>query len=159
MSDATDPKKPKTRSSMDGGPPKPPKKVLAPAADEPEDRRPRKGHPLFPIPKRRKRVEPIDIPELPSIASLHADSPSSPGSSKSALPESKSASPDGGGREIEIPDPISARDLAKLLHLKPFQVIKDLMVVGVFTNQNACLPFATASEVAHKHGFHTKKVA
>ena len=48
---------------------------------------------------------------------------------------------------------ISVRDLAAVLELKPFQVIADLMGLGVFATVNQEISRDLATQVARKHGY------
>jgi hypothetical protein len=59
---------------------------------------------------------------------------------------------------IRIPDPVTVLDLAGALAQKPFKIIADLMLLGVFTNVQGVVGFQTASEVASKYGLRTEKI-
>ena len=67
-----------------------------------------------------------------------------------------------GGERTELPAsapgitfkaPITVRELAERLSCKPFQLIADLMSMGVFANVNQPLEESVAIKVAAKHGF------
>jgi translation initiation factor IF-2 len=47
--------------------------------------------------------------------------------------------------------------LAALLGKKPFQIIADLMEIGVFASANQSLDFEAISKVARQYGFIAKK--
>ena len=66
------------------------------------------------------------------------------------------------GERLELPSdapiitfkaPITVRELADKLSCKPFQLIADLMGMGVFANVNQLLEESVAIKVAGKHGF------
>jgi hypothetical protein len=59
--------------------------------------------------------------------------------------------------ELELPDPIELRELAALVNQKPFQLIADLMALGVFANLHQHLDFATAAKVARNYGYTTRR--
>ncbi len=54
---------------------------------------------------------------------------------------------------IILKTPIVVRDLAEKLNRKPFQIIADLMNMGVFANVNQALEEPVAKSVCAKHGF------
>lgn len=54
---------------------------------------------------------------------------------------------------ISLKPPIVVRDLAEKLGKKPFQLIADLMELGVFANVNQAIDEAVAVKLAGKHGF------
>ena len=57
------------------------------------------------------------------------------------------------GEEIVLRPPIVVRDLAEKLGKKPFQVIADLMEMGIFANVNQTVETEVAQRVAAKHNF------
>lgn len=57
------------------------------------------------------------------------------------------------GEEIVMRPPIVVRDLAEKLGKKPFQVIADLMEMGIFANVNQTVETEVAQRVAAKHNF------
>ena len=61
--------------------------------------------------------------------------------------------------ELVIPKPTTVSDLARLLNQKPFQIIADLIGLGVFANVKQTLDFEVISKVARKYGFIAKRVA
>jgi len=65
-------------------------------------------------------------------------------------------SPD--GSRIPIPDPVPVSDLAAALARKPFQIIADLMEIGLFKNVREAVAFDDASKIARKYGFEARKV-
>ncbi len=54
---------------------------------------------------------------------------------------------------IHIKPPILVRDLATQMGLKPFQVIKDLIGMNIFANQNQTIEPDVAAKVCALHGF------
>ena len=63
--------------------------------------------------------------------------------------------PDG---RIFLPDHIAVKDLAKMLGLKPFKIVADLLELGIFKHADEVLEFATAATIARKHGFVAEKL-
>jgi hypothetical protein len=61
--------------------------------------------------------------------------------------------------EIVIPEQTSVLDLAKLLTQKPFQIVADVMQLGVFATVKQTLDFEIISSVARKYGFIAKRAA
>ena len=57
------------------------------------------------------------------------------------------------GELITLKPPIVVRDLAEKLGRKPFQLIADLMEMGVFANVNQSIDEPTAQQLCAKHGF------
>jgi len=55
--------------------------------------------------------------------------------------------------QIVIPSSTTVKNLAALLDLKPFEIISDLMKLGMFATVDFLLDFKTISEVAKLHGF------
>jgi hypothetical protein len=63
-----------------------------------------------------------------------------------STPESNSAS-------VTLPDPVTVKDLAIILHRKPFEVIADLMEYNLFVAINQQIDFGTAATLcAHHYG-------
>jgi translation initiation factor IF-2 len=58
-----------------------------------------------------------------------------------------------GGELITMKPPIVVRQLAELLKRKPFQLIADLMELGVFANVNQSIDETVAQRLCAKHGF------
>lgn len=55
--------------------------------------------------------------------------------------------------QIFIPPHTTVRKLAALLEKRPFQIIGDLMQLGMFATVDFLLDFKTISRVARMHGF------
>ena len=60
---------------------------------------------------------------------------------------------------VALPDPVIVRDLASVLHLKPFQVVGSLMLLNVLATLNTALDFNTASALCSHYGVSATKVA
>jgi translation initiation factor IF-2 len=56
------------------------------------------------------------------------------------------------GEEVTLKPPVTVRDLADVIRRKPFQVIADLMELGIFANVNQTVETDVAQKVAAKHG-------
>ncbi|MBC2593608.1 translation initiation factor IF-2 [Ruficoccus amylovorans] len=54
---------------------------------------------------------------------------------------------------IQIKPPIVVRDFAILLGKKPFQLISELMEMGIFASMNQAIEEANAKQIAERHGF------
>ncbi len=101
-------------------------------------------------------------PGAPSAAGAGA----LPGQRTGARPASKSPAPAGAagkaaekflppatGQLITLKPPIIVRDLAEQLKRKPFQIIADLMEVGVFANVNQSIDEEVAQRICAKYNF------
>ncbi len=62
-----------------------------------------------------------------------------------------------GEKLIHLKPPFTVKDLAVALNLKPFVLIKNLMDIGVFANQNQNLETEVASKICELHGFKFEK--
>jgi translation initiation factor IF-2 len=71
--------------------------------------------------------------------------PSSPAAPKIVLPDT--------AQIITLKPPIVVRELAEQLKRKPFQIIADLMELGVFASVNQAIDEEVAQKVCAKHGF------
>ncbi len=60
--------------------------------------------------------------------------------------------------QVFTPPQTTVRQLAALLGQKPFQIIGDIMLLGVFATADSMIDFKTISEVARMHGFMAIKV-
>lgn len=54
---------------------------------------------------------------------------------------------------IQLKGSVTVKELAAMLGLKPFQLIKDLMDIQIFASINQTLELETVSKVCEKHGF------
>jgi hypothetical protein len=60
---------------------------------------------------------------------------------------------------VTLPDPVSIRDLASALRLRPFKIIHSLIRLKIFASLDAELDFNTASTVCSQYGVVAIKVA
>lgn len=58
-----------------------------------------------------------------------------------------------GEKIIQVKPPIVVRDFAALLGKKPFQLISELMEMGIFASMNQAIEEANAKQIAERHGF------
>jgi len=56
-------------------------------------------------------------------------------------------------RQVLVPPNTTVKQLAALLELRPFDVIGDLMKLGIFAMTDFLIDFKTISDVARMHGF------
>lgn len=77
-------------------------------------------------------------------------------------PEPEAAAPEPARQEapreeddkiINLKPPVPVSELAGLLHVKPFQIIKDLMGMGIFANPNTPLDADAVSTLCDMHGY------
>jgi hypothetical protein len=54
--------------------------------------------------------------------------------------------------EITVSVPVTAKELARLVHQKPFRIVADLMQLGVFT-VNGMVPLDAVAKVARLYGY------
>lgn len=54
---------------------------------------------------------------------------------------------------LQVRPPVVVRDFAKLLDVKPFQLISELMERGIFASMNQVVELEIAAEVAKHHGY------
>ena len=100
-------------------------------------------------------------PSLPPPQVKSAGAPPPPPAKASAtptLPVSSSSSPDDSvgiveGNLIIVKPPIVVRDFAGLIGLKPFQLISELMEMGIFASMNQTIEEDVASKLAKSKGF------
>ena len=60
-------------------------------------------------------------------------------------------------RIIHLKPPIIVKDLAEAMDVKAFKLMKDLMELEVFANQNQSIEPEIASKICEKHGFYFEK--
>src|SRR6267378_435533 len=117
------------------------------------------------VPKTAAKVSPPKLPPRPAVMSRPArpaDKPavaSTPQRAAAKAPAQPVAPPapkfvpPATGELISLKPPIIVRDLAERLNKKPFQLIADLMELGVFANVNQSVDETTAQRLCAKHGF------
>lgn len=91
------------------------------------------------VPPTQGRPQPPGAPQRPGAPGARPAAP-------------KFVAPDT-GQVITIKPPIVVRELAEHLKRKPFQLIADLMELGVFANVNQSIDEEIAKKVCAKHGF------
>jgi translation initiation factor IF-2 len=118
--------------------------------------------PQKPAPKTAAKVAPVKLPTKPlPVAKTAKPAPSplplktggKPGEKIAAQPAAPKFVPPTSGELITLKPPIVVRDLAEKLSRKPFQLIADLMELGVFANVNQAIDETTAQRLCAKHGF------
>jgi len=75
------------------------------------------------------------------------DLPDAPASADPSVPA------EDGAKVIQLKGPVTVRDLAPMLGMKGFQVIKDLMDLQIFANLNQTLELDVVIKLCEKHGF------
>ena len=58
---------------------------------------------------------------------------------------------------IQIPDPITVKELAEALGQRPFRLVADWMKLGQMKFEGDQVEFDMASRIAQKYGFETKR--
>jgi translation initiation factor IF-2 len=61
-------------------------------------------------------------------------------------------------REVELPETLTVRDLARALRMSPIDVIKELMANGIVAGINQTIDYETAEIVASELGFQTRPI-
>jgi len=62
-----------------------------------------------------------------------------------------------GGR-IFVSDYIEVKELAAMVGLKPFQVVAEILRLGIFKHAGDVIDFSTAATIGAKHGFEVERV-
>jgi len=162
---------------------KAPKKAAGEKADKPVSKRgPKAGEPEEPekpkevldlleqegkpkVPRVRKPAS-LSNPVLPTISRIMAPDAApepAPATVAEAAPVTGSAEPSpnvgsaSGEKLLHLKPPFSVKDLATAINVKPFVVIKDLMDLGIFANQNQNLEADIASKICEIHGWKFEK--
>ncbi len=63
---------------------------------------------------------------------------------------------DNGHKVVELPETLTVRHLAELIHVSPIEVIKQLMANGVMANINQQIDFDTAAVITQELGFEAR---
>jgi len=135
--------------------PEPPKEVLS-LIDQ--DDKPR-------VPRIRKLAS-LSNPVLPTISRIRAPDavpePVAPPVSEPVPADAGPASPvtelsPTGEKLVHLKPPFTVKDLAAAIEQKPFVVIKNLMDIGIFANQNQTIETEVASKICELHGFKFEK--
>ena len=91
-----------------------------------------------------------------SRTSRSGSHPSAPKPGKPSGSGAGATSPPPLPKEIELPDVMSVRDLARALRANPIDVIKELMANGIVASINQTIDYDTAEIVAGELGFQTR---
>lgn len=97
---------------------------------------------------RAERVLPLHVPLRTKGGRGQAPAPAA----KPGTAEPKFIQPSG-GELISIKPPIIVRELAEQIKRKPFQLIADMMEIGVFANVNQAIDENVAQHLCGKYGF------
>ena len=95
------------------------------------------------VPPIKARPQTI-VPPSPSANKPAVLSPNAQSQQQAEAPKNKN---------IQIKPPIIVRDFAKLIDLKPFRLISELMDMGIFASMNQTLEENIALKIAEKHGY------
>ena len=99
------------------------------------------------------RPPPVTPPPAPAPAAVETPAAPTPAADESS---ENGVAPEAEGEPqkiIHIKPPIIVRELASALSLKPFQLIKQLMELNVFANQNQTIEPDVATKICETHGF------
>jgi len=88
--------------------------------------------------------------EKKKAAKKQAETNQPPAAKKKALPKFAVAKD---AKSVIMKPPIIVRDLADKMKRKPFQLIADLMALGIFANVNQAIDEPVAEQLCAKHGF------
>ena len=94
-----------------------------------------------------KKKAPKPAPSAPATAPVQAASAAEPAA---PAPREEEAAD---GKIINLKPPVSVSELAGMLQAKPFQIIKDLMGMGIFANPNTPLDADAVSAICDLHGY------
>src|ERR1044071_3332971 len=121
--------------------------------------------PQKPAPKIGAKVGPVKLPpkplpvvrpgrpgDRPGVPAL-APKPALKAAGPPAAPAAPRFVPPTTGQIITLKPPVVVRDLAEQLKRKPFQLIADLMELGVVANVNQAIDETTAQKLCAKYGF------
>lgn len=100
------------------------------------------------------RLPRLNVAPAPAEAEVPVAAPATP--APAAAPEAGVAETGAEVTEdkvIHIKPPIIVKNLAELLGLRPFQLIKDLIELDVFTTPDKAIDAEVAAKVCDKHGF------
>jgi translation initiation factor IF-2 len=114
--------------------------------------------PQKPAPKPGPKVGGTKLPPRPAPAMRPGTAPmplktGAKPATQPAIPAAPKFVPPTTGVLITLKPPVVVRDLAEQLKRKPFQLIADLMELGVFANVNQSVDETTAQKLCAKYGF------
>ncbi len=100
-----------------------------------------------------RTVRPPGTPAGPAVRGVKFSPAKSPGAGKGAEPATPKIALPEDAQIITIKPPIVVRELAEQLKRKPFQLIADLMTLGVFANVNQAIEEDVAARICANYGF------
>src|SRR5689334_13208276 len=114
--------------------------------------------PQKPAPKPGPKMGATKLPQRPAPAARPGAAPmplkaGARPATQPAIPATPKFVPPTTGELITLKPPVVVRDLAEQLKRKPFQLIADLMELGVFANVNQSVDETTAQKLCAKYGF------
>lgn len=120
-------------------------------APEPEDSGPKLGEKIgfIQLPTRPTRPAKPAKPARQARTPARQEKPAAP----AAAPATSNFTAPTGAEVIIMKAPIVVRELAVKVKRKPFQLIADLMEMGVFANVNQAIDEPIAEQICAKHGF------
>ncbi len=147
---------------------KPASKRGAKAAEAKEAEKPKEvlslidldGKPKVSRPRRASTLVNAVLPTISKIAApepVPAPAPVEPAPAPAApVPAAAEVSPTG-EKLVHLKPPFTVKDLATAIQLKPFVIIKNLMDIGVFANQNQTIEPEVAAKICELHGWKFEK--
>ena len=112
--------------------------------------------PSRPAPVKKEALDLLSGPKKKAPASAPSEPATAPAQ---AAPAAESAAPapqetdSADDKIINLKPPVSVSELAGMLQAKPFQIIKDLMGMGIFANPNTPLDADAVSAICDLHGY------
>lgn len=94
----------------------------------------------------------LDLKLHQTSAAPAASNPAAPAASPTAEEDPEEGAPSD-PKVINLKPPVIVKDLAERLNLKAFQIIKDLMAMDLFVNQNSAIEPDIAAKICEKYGF------
>ena len=112
--------------------------------------------PSRPAPVKKEALDLLSGPKKKASVSAPSEPATAPAQ---AAPAAESAAPapqetdSADDKIINLKPPVSVSELAGMLQAKPFQIIKDLMGMGIFANPNTPLDADAVSAICDLHGY------
>ena len=107
-----------------------------------------------PAPAKKEALDLLSGPKKKAPAPVPAKpAPESVQPAPAAAPAPQEEEPSSRDKVINLKPPVSVSELAALLQAKPFQIIKDLMGMGIFANPNTPLDADAVSSICDLHGY------
>ena len=163
---AASPAAPRPVSTPAPLPPTPAPIAVRPASPAPLPVRPPVSAPApLAVPRPVEAARPVEeaAKPAPDPSKSPMALPPTPGSAPKSLPPRPVSSPSpspastvtiqGDVKIIHFKPPVIVRDFATALNLRPFQLISELMQMGIFASITQSLEESVAAKVAEKHGF------